>query len=61
MNAVCVILTFFLLHTVKLFRIKYMLNNNIKLINAGKINQIINSIVYRNIFLEEKKIMLWGF
>lgn len=38
-----------------------MLNNNIKLINAGKINQIINSIVYRNIFLEEKKIMLWGF
>lgn len=38
-----------------------MLNDNIKFNNACKINQIINSIVYRYIFLEIKKNMLCGF
>lgn len=61
MNAICVILTFFFLHTIKLFKLKNMLNDNIKFNNACKINQIINSIVYRYIFLEIKKNMLWGF
>lgn len=60
MNAICVILTFFL-HTIKLFKLKNMLNDNIKFNNACKINQIINSIVYRYIFLEIKKNMLCGF
>lgn len=49
------------LHTIKLFKLKNMLNDNIKFNNACKINQIINSIVYRYIFLEIKKNMLWGF